>query len=213
MLPNIFYHDDFLITSLEIATRAHMGQYRKMSEIPYITHPKYVAKVVWKLTKDKVLSAAALLHDVFEDTDYGNQNLLIALSDVKNKKIDWVDTVDSIIALVTELTNDKIRNQTKKEYILAKMAFMSSNALTIKLADRFHNVLFLDKDRATDKDAAFIAYYVKNTSYILTRLETMRRERNAVSEEREFNRIQKALIKRIEGILEFLSIEYGISLG
>lgn len=64
---------NFVKTAEEIATKAHEGQYRKGGEIPYITHPQRVAK---RVEGDKEAEAVAWLHDVLEDTDVSEQELL-----------------------------------------------------------------------------------------------------------------------------------------
>lgn len=56
--------------ALMIAESAHSGQVDKAGK-PYIAHPKYVASLV-ETQEEK---AAALLHDVLEDTDVTVQDL------------------------------------------------------------------------------------------------------------------------------------------
>ncbi|MCI8532848.1 MAG: bifunctional (p)ppGpp synthetase/guanosine-3',5'-bis(diphosphate) 3'-pyrophosphohydrolase, partial [Lachnospiraceae bacterium] len=51
------------------ATVAHRGETRKGSRIPYLVHPMEVAAIVAEMTDDQELIAAAVLHDVVEDTD------------------------------------------------------------------------------------------------------------------------------------------------
>lgn len=51
------------------ATRAHSGTYRKGTSIPYIVHPIEAAAIVATITDDPDMIAAAVLHDVVEDTD------------------------------------------------------------------------------------------------------------------------------------------------
>src|SRR4051812_22501753 len=52
-----------------IATEAHEGQLRKWCAVPYVTHPRRVAALVAGLDgTNEVDVAAALLHDVVEDT-------------------------------------------------------------------------------------------------------------------------------------------------
>ena len=53
----------------EIADKAHKNQKRKSGE-PYIIHPLAVASIVLDLGMDENTVAAALLHDVVEDTEY-----------------------------------------------------------------------------------------------------------------------------------------------
>lgn len=50
------------------AAAAHFGQKRKVDLIEFITHPRAVAKDVQELGGDEIAVAAALLHDVIEDT-------------------------------------------------------------------------------------------------------------------------------------------------
>ncbi|MHB1598378.1 MAG: HD domain-containing protein, partial [Acidimicrobiales bacterium] len=52
----------------ELASRAHSGQVRLSGE-PYVTHSIAVATIVAELGLDGTSAAAALLHDVVEDTD------------------------------------------------------------------------------------------------------------------------------------------------
>lgn len=53
--------------ALLLAARAHQGQCRKGTPIPYITHPVAVAALVAHYGGDEDQQIAALLHDVLED--------------------------------------------------------------------------------------------------------------------------------------------------
>lgn len=66
--------------ALEIARLAHQGQFRKGSQIPYILHPMEAGVIAASLSSkdkqvDQDLVAAALLHDVIEDTDLSYKDL------------------------------------------------------------------------------------------------------------------------------------------
>lgn len=50
------------------AVQAHDGMRRKKLDIPYILHPMEAAAIVGSLTTDQETIAAAVLHDVVEDT-------------------------------------------------------------------------------------------------------------------------------------------------
>ena len=50
------------------ALQAHQGMIRKRAGIPYILHPCEVATIVSTMTTDREVLAAAVLHDVVEDT-------------------------------------------------------------------------------------------------------------------------------------------------
>ena len=55
--------------AISFAVKAHDGMRRKKSEAPYILHPMEAAVIVGAMTDDQYLIAAAVLHDVVEDTD------------------------------------------------------------------------------------------------------------------------------------------------
>lgn len=54
--------------AMEFAIQVHDGMRRKTAEIPYILHPMEAAAIVGSLTCDQEVIAAAVLHDVVEDT-------------------------------------------------------------------------------------------------------------------------------------------------
>ena len=55
--------------AIAFAVKAHDGMRRKKSDSPYILHPLEAAVIVGTMTDDQNLIAAAVLHDVVEDTD------------------------------------------------------------------------------------------------------------------------------------------------
>lgn len=55
--------------AIEFAVKVHDGMRRKKSELPYILHPLEVAVIVGTMTSDQNVIAAAVLHDVVEDTN------------------------------------------------------------------------------------------------------------------------------------------------
>ena len=60
--------DDIVVSAQQFATQAHGSQTRKYNNKPYITHPIAVMKRLKQFTNDSNVLAAALLHDVVEDT-------------------------------------------------------------------------------------------------------------------------------------------------
>ncbi len=55
--------------AIVLAVRAHSGQHRKGTGLPYIIHPLEAAAIAATLTEDEEILAAAVLHDTVEDTD------------------------------------------------------------------------------------------------------------------------------------------------
>ena len=55
--------------AIEMAARAHRGQLRKGSGVPYLIHPLNVAKLLIEEGCEEELVVAGILHDTVEDTD------------------------------------------------------------------------------------------------------------------------------------------------
>ena len=51
--------------AITFATKAHEGQFRKGTKLPYIVHPLEVGVIVSRMTQDKEVIAAAILHDFY----------------------------------------------------------------------------------------------------------------------------------------------------
>ena len=61
--------DSLLNDAVAYAAKAHAGQLRKGTRLPYIVHPMEVAAICASFTDDVEVLAAAALHDVVEDAD------------------------------------------------------------------------------------------------------------------------------------------------
>ena len=84
----------------EFARYAHRGQKRKYSDQDYITHPIEVARRVKDLYGNMNMVAAALLHDVLEDTDVTHDELRVWLHEEFRP-----EKAEAILLLVVELTD------------------------------------------------------------------------------------------------------------
>jgi len=123
----------YINRAFQYAYDGHNGQNRKSGE-PYITHPLHVALYLCELNFDKETIAAALLHDLIEDTDISYEDL----------KKEFGEEVADIVDGVTKL--DKIKyssNEEAKADAIRKMVIAMSKdirVLILKLADRLHNI-------------------------------------------------------------------------
>ena len=62
--------------AVKFVTKAHDGQFRKESFLPYIVHPMAVLSMIaeWEI-QDPTTRLAALSHDVIEDCDVTQEQL------------------------------------------------------------------------------------------------------------------------------------------
>lgn len=81
--------------AVAFAAEAHSGTFRKATRIPYIVHPMEAAAIVATLTDDEEVLAAAVLHDVIEDTGhsaaeiaerFGERVARLVLAESENKR-------------------------------------------------------------------------------------------------------------------------------
>ena len=62
------YDHEIVAKAICYAAEKHKGQPRKGKTIPFIVHPMEAAAIVSSMTDDPEIIAAAVLHDVLEDT-------------------------------------------------------------------------------------------------------------------------------------------------
>ena len=133
--------------AIRVAARFHREQTRKASDLPYLTHPASVALLLTKagINDDEIL-AAALLHDVVEDTDCSIESLAA----------EFPPKVIEFVAALTERKRDdsgqKRSWQDRKTDHLKHIAAASWEARAITLADKLHNLGTMVFDLETDPD-------------------------------------------------------------
>ncbi len=124
--------------AFDTSVDAHKNQRRKSGEA-YIFHPIEVAKIVAdEIGLDATSIAAALLHDVLEDTKY----------DIKKLKELFGKTVTKIVVGLTKISNlKKDKYDSLQAENFRKMLLTLNDdirVIIIKIADRLHNMKTLE---------------------------------------------------------------------
>ena len=129
---------DLIRNALDIAIDAHKDQYRKSGE-PYIFHPISVAKIVAeKIGLDANSIAAALLHDVVEDSEYN-------IEKIKSVFGEKIARIVEGLTKISKLKKDKILSIQSENF--RKMLLTLNDdvrVILIKIADRLHNMRTMD---------------------------------------------------------------------
>jgi RelA/SpoT family (p)ppGpp synthetase len=147
-LPRV---DETLIRrAFEFSFNAHRHDIRASGE-PYFDHPYAVAKIVAKeIPLDDISVAAALLHDVAEDTEY----------QIKDIREEFGSTVAEIVDGVTKISDIfKSHDLTQAESYRKMLLSMVNDirVILVKFGDRLHNMrtleyLPLEKQRRLAKE-------------------------------------------------------------
>ncbi|MSR58906.1 MAG: bifunctional (p)ppGpp synthetase/guanosine-3',5'-bis(diphosphate) 3'-pyrophosphohydrolase [Planctomycetaceae bacterium] len=121
--------------ALRLASLAHRGQFRKATDIPYFSHPAAVAVILaGNGFTDEAVIAAALLHDVVEDTDIAWEQL----------QAEFPASIPEYVAALSE--TKQAADGTKRPWIdrkrehIAQVAAASLEVRAIALADKLHNL-------------------------------------------------------------------------
>ncbi len=140
----------WLMRVYELADRAHDGQHRASGE-SYIEHPLAVAAILADLQMDRQTIAAALLHDVVEDTTITSEQVAA----------EFGDEIAALVEGVTKLTRIPYQSKEDAQVENLRKMFMAMakdiRVIIIKLADRLHNMRTLgslreEKQRAIARE-------------------------------------------------------------
>jgi len=136
----------WLTRAYDVAQTAHEGQ-RRVSGESYIEHPLAVAAILADLEMDRQTIAAALLHDVVEDTTITSEEVAAQFG----------DEIANLVDGVTKLTRIPYQSKEDAQVENLRKMFMAMakdiRVIIIKLADRLHNMRTLASLPATKQKA------------------------------------------------------------
>jgi len=178
---------DIVARAYERACAAHEGQKRRSGE-PYFSHCVAVAEILAELQMDVETIAAALLHDVVEDTDVTLDELQGEFGPIIARLVDYVTKANKLPsrhAAAMEGGGRRLSSDERNNAYLQKMLMSIVNdderVILVKLADRLHNMRTLaampsakrlDIARETMDFFAPLANYI-GTSQIKAELEDL----------------------------------------
>ena len=147
--------EELLAEAYNLAHTAHRGQTRKSGE-PFVYHPLATADILAELHLDPTTIAAALLHDVLEDTGVTKKELRTRFGG------DLAEIVDGVTKL-KRLPSGNLQ-EAQAESLRKMIVAMSKDVrvIIIKLADRLHNMrtlAYLKRDTQLAKATETLEIY------------------------------------------------------
>ena len=135
-----------VLDAVSLATRAHQGQNRKDGTTPYVAHPVRVMAIVALQfgVEDSEVLAAAVLHDVLEDTTVDRDDL--------DEKFG-----SQVAQYVAELSKDgRLLEEQRERQYMEQLLAASEGVKLCKLADLLDNLTDLTgmSQRAREKKIA-----------------------------------------------------------
>lgn len=117
------------------ATKAHEGQKRKLTDIPYITHPFSVGILLQRENCNDEVVAAGILHDTLEDTPTTYEELVEQFG----------DHIANLVLAASE--HDKgLSWEERKQHTIDQLADASLEEIQVITADKLHNLRSIRKD-------------------------------------------------------------------
>ena len=122
-----------IMRAYNFANEHHKDQKRNSGE-PYIIHPLNVAYILAEIGLDDATLSAALLHDVVEDTEVTNEDLVEVFG----------EEIAQMVKGVTKLSTIQFATVQEKQVENYRRMFLAMGkdirVILIKLADRLHNM-------------------------------------------------------------------------
>lgn len=189
--------------AMSVALSAHDGQRRASGE-EYICHPLSVAAILVEMGMDSDTIAAALLHDVVEDTG-------VELADIVKE---FGDEIAALVDGVTKITKMSFSTKAEQqaENVRKMLLAMSEDirVMIIKLADRVHNMRTSDgweeqKRRDKAKETMDIYAPLAHRLGIRGAKEELEERSLRILDPVAFHEIEEAILARTHDTEEFMS--------
>src|SRR5437016_5387877 len=120
-----------------MSAQAHLGQKRQSGD-DYVSHSVAVATILAEQQMDSVTIAAALLHDVVEDSNVSVEDIRTTFGP------EVAELVDGLTKLSTLTFRSTVEEQAENYRKLLLSVAKDARVIIIKLADRLHNMRTLE---------------------------------------------------------------------
>ncbi len=133
--------------AIEFATKAHTGQFRKGTKVPYIVHPLGVAKILIEAGCSEDVAVAGILHDTVEDSS-------TRIDDIRR---DFGEEVTRLVEGASE-PNKSDTWENRKQHTIDILETAPMDAVYVSLADKLANIRDIRADYDKLGDDVFLRF-------------------------------------------------------
>jgi len=149
----------FVVRAMRFATIAHNGQMRRYTNDPYILHPMMVAARVAQRTMDPHVIAAAVLHDVIEDTPFTAMDIGVAFGErVTRMVVALTDVPSGTLSVTRHLLNRAARKAIDRD----RIRYAGADVQMIKAYDLMDNLISIK-----EHDPKFFKVFMKEKELLI----------------------------------------------
>ncbi|MBQ0015890.1 MAG: bifunctional (p)ppGpp synthetase/guanosine-3',5'-bis(diphosphate) 3'-pyrophosphohydrolase [Bacteroidales bacterium] len=146
----------FLDKAIAFAVKAHAGTERRGKGFPYIVHPMEAMAIVATITPDQELLAAAVLHDVVEDTDF-------TVEDIRKE---FGERVAALVAAESDVVVSGVSEEDswhmRKQAAIDRLTAASHDAKIVAMGDKLSNMRAIAMDYDTIGDKLWSRFHAPN---------------------------------------------------
>ena len=125
-----------IFKAIAFAQKAHQGQYRKWTKLPYIVHPLGVMEILSRYQASEDVMIAGILHDTLEDTSTTAEEI--------EKR--FGKRIKELVIAATEPEHDAPWEQRKQHTINFIKDMEDEEILLLSCADKLHNLNSMIED-------------------------------------------------------------------
>lgn len=145
-------------SATRFAVEAHAGTERRGKGFPYIIHPMEAAAIVATITPDPEILAAAILHDVVEDTD----------CTVDELRREFGDRIAELVASESEDPMADLSEEAswhaRKQAAIDRLAQAPHDAKIVAMGDKLSNMRAIARDHEQIGDEIWNLFHTKEKS-------------------------------------------------
>ena len=144
----------FLDRAIEFAVHAHSGTERRGKGFPYVIHPLEAMAIAATMTSDQEILAAAVLHDVVEDTE-------ITIDEIRTQ---FGDRVACLVDTESDRLGEGLDWRSRKEDSLRRLKKATYDEKIVAIGDKLSNMRAIARDYTTMGEVFWDRFHIKEKS-------------------------------------------------